>query len=120
MLSEEPATRKKALQYVDHAIELTGPQAALLDTKGMCLVHMGRSEEAVELLEKVAASPDGDPRYRFHLAVALYKVGVTQNQPRELKKARAALEQSLEDGLEDQILTTLDETLLSTLKQELD
>ena len=75
VLAEDPGNRKEALQDIDHAIDIAGPQPGLLDTKGMILVLDGKPGDAVQLLEQAAASPVDDPRYHFHLAVAYDRAG---------------------------------------------
>jgi tetratricopeptide (TPR) repeat protein len=97
MYGESETHRKKALPAIDKAIELAGTLPALLDTKAMTLVYSGDSTKALPLLEQAAAA-DKDPRYRFHMAIALD----------ELDKAELAmteLHEALNNRLEEQVLT---------------
>ncbi|HUT92892.1 MAG TPA: tetratricopeptide repeat protein [Thermoguttaceae bacterium] len=111
VLAEQPARRKDALGYVDRAIAVAGPKAALLDTKGTILLLDGQAREAVELLEE-ASSLASDPRYLFHLALAYRRTGETD-------KARAALGKAHEGNLTGKTLTETDRRLLAELEAKL-
>lgn len=113
LLSEQPGTREEALQYIDRALDIAGPKAALLDTKGMVLVHHGKPVEAVPLLEAAASAPNPDPRYDFHLAVAYHRIGG------QIDKVRSTLKKARDGNLEGQILTETDQKLLSQLDEQL-
>lgn len=112
LLSEQSNTRKEALQYVDQAIQIAGPQAPLLDTKGTILVYGGQADQAIQWLEEAASALKPDPRYHLHLAVAYLQLG-------EDKKARNAFRNAILGDLTDEILTPTDERYLSELKQKL-
>ena len=113
LLSEQPQRRNEALGYVDRAIELAGRQPALLDTKGMILVHEDDLDLAVECL-KIAASATShpDPRYHFHLAVAYLRLGADE-------KARSAMKKASAGNLEGELLTPTDRKLLAELRDTL-
>ncbi len=110
LLSESPGKADEALRYIERAIQLTGPEPALLDTKGMVFVHDGRPEDAVKILQQAAAAPRADPRYHFHLAVALQRVG-------DVVEARTAYQTALDKNLRRQMLTETDERLLEELEK---
>ena len=116
LLAEQPGRRTEALQYIDRAIDIAGPQPGLLDTKGMVLVHEDKAGEAVSLLQQAvqqaAAALTPDPRYDFHLAVAYYRTG-------DHGKARTALNKARDRDLEDRVLTDMDRELLDELGQKL-
>jgi len=109
--SGRPADRQEALKYIGQAIDITGPQAALLDTKATILLHDGKADQAVPLLEEASTSGD-DPRYDFHLAVAYHRLG-------DDDKARTALETAEKGKLEAQVLTPTDRKLLQELREAL-
>lgn len=111
LLSEQPGKSQEALEWIDRAIKISGPEPHLLDTKAMAHLHEGNSAEAVKLLQSVA-TPQGDPRYWFHLAAAYYRQG-------EREKARAALQSANAGGLANQVLTKEDTALLGELTQSL-
>ena len=68
--SEIKGREPEAIPYARRAIELYGRSPELLDTLGLVLVRNNKSLEAEKVLrEAISASPD--PRYRFHLLVAL-------------------------------------------------
>jgi tetratricopeptide (TPR) repeat protein len=110
LLAEQPGKAQEALRYIDQAIQIDGSRVELLDTKGMILVHQGRPADAVDLLEQAAATEGADPRFGFHLAVALQQVG-------ETGKARTALEAALNNNLRKQFLTETDNKLLAELER---
>jgi cellulose synthase operon protein C len=111
LLAEQPDKRQEAIQYIDRAIGIVGPQAGLLDTKGMALVFEGKPDEALPLLQEAAATPGSDPRYQFHLAVAYDRAGDTE-------KARAALTTARKGNLTSQLLTPLDRQMLAELEKK--
>jgi tetratricopeptide (TPR) repeat protein len=111
LLAESPEHRKEALQHIDQAIEIAGPQPGFLDTKGMILVFENKPADAVPLLEQAAASPLADPRYHFHLAVAYDRAG-------QAEKARAAFHTARKNRLDRQILTPKDQMLLTELEKK--
>ena len=73
-LSEIPGREHEAIPYARKAINLYGRSPELLDTLGLVLARNKKTLEAEQVLrEAVSASPD--PRYRFHLLVALMGQG---------------------------------------------
>lgn len=111
LLSEQPAKSQEAIRYIDEAISIAGSQPSLLDTKGMALVHGGKSADAVPLLKSAASSVDGDPRFVFHLAVAYLRVN-------DKKNAEDAYAKAVKDRLHEQFLTEKDKQLLAELQRE--
>jgi cellulose synthase operon protein C len=111
LLAEQPDHRGEALECVDRAIGIVGPQPGLLDTKGMILVFQNKPDEAVPLLEEAAATPQSDPRYHFHLAVACDRAG-------EPAKARAALGTARKGNLTGCVLTPSDRQMLEELEKK--
>jgi tetratricopeptide (TPR) repeat protein len=112
VLAEQPNRLNDSMAYVEKAIDLVGPQAWLLDTKGMILVLRGQAKEAVPLLETATFAPNSDPRYYFHLAVAYLRSGDVEN-------ARSSLKRAYNGDLTGQILTPGDRKLLAELEQSL-
>ncbi|MGA2030684.1 MAG: tetratricopeptide repeat protein [Thermoguttaceae bacterium] len=108
----EPEKRQEALEHVEQAIQLSGPQPDWLDTKGLILMYEGKLDEAVGLLKEAAGTPHPDPRFSFHLAVAYARRG-------DLDKARAALQQARRGDLDHQFLTAMDRQLLADLEKKL-
>ncbi|MFZ5828913.1 MAG: tetratricopeptide repeat protein [Planctomycetota bacterium] len=109
LLAEEKQSLDRAMEYIERAISLAGEKPALLDTKGMILVHAGRANEAVPILERAVGETTADPRFRFHLAVAYDRVGRSSD-------ARTALRTAIEQRLTSQILTESDEQLLAEMR----
>jgi Tfp pilus assembly protein PilF len=112
LLSEKKDQRKEALKYIDKAIEITGTEAALFDTKGTILLFDGQTDKALEFLRAAVDSPEVDPRYRFHLAMAY-----SDKQDNAL--ARNELEKALQQDLEKQVLTPNEQKRLSELRKAL-
>jgi Flp pilus assembly protein TadD len=112
LLGEQPETRTEALACIDRAIDLVGPQATLLDTKGMIYVYQQQPEKAVECLETAARGPGSDPRFLFHLAVAYQRIG-------ESDKAREALKKAHDGYLTRRLLTETDQQMLIELERQL-
>jgi len=112
VLAEVPGKEEEALSYIDQAIQLAGPQAALLDTKGTILLQDGRPSEAIGPLDLAVSSSRPTPLYHFHLAVAHAGVGNTA-------EARKHFQQALSGQLERQLLTPSDKKFLEALKTQL-
>lgn len=114
MLAEQPESekRKEALEYVERAINLVGPQPGLLDTKGMVLFFDGKPDLALAALEEAVRDPSPDPRWWLHLAVVRERSG-------QLDQARAALQKARAGDLEHQLLTKMDRQLLADLAKRL-
>jgi len=106
----EPEKRKEALDFVEQAINLVGPQPGLLDTKGMALFFDGKPDQAFASLQEAAQAPIPDPRLFFHLAVVCGKLG-------QLDQARAAFQQARSADLDHQLLTKTDRQLLADLEK---
>lgn len=69
-LSEIEGREAESLPKIQRAIELNGRSPELVDTLGIVLMRNDQIEEAVEAIaEATANSPD--PRFRFHLVIAL-------------------------------------------------
>jgi predicted Zn-dependent protease len=69
-------------------------------------------QDAIVLLETAANSPNSDPRFHFHLALALQKKN-------DLSSARERLAEARRLKLESQVLTEADSKLLRELEAAL-
>jgi tetratricopeptide (TPR) repeat protein len=110
LLLSEQGNTKEALDMIDRAIDLAGLVPDLCDTKGTILLMAGNASEAIRFLELAASGTNVDPRYEFHLALALYEQG-------QLDRARQIFQQAIERKLEEQILTEWDVRKLSQLRR---
>jgi len=111
VMMEIPGRAAEALDYIDRAIDISGPRAELLDTKAMILLK-DSPKRAVELLEEATSVPTSDPRYLFHLAAAYRLAGAAA-------KARISMASAEEGGLAEQPLTATETRLLDELRKTL-
>jgi tetratricopeptide (TPR) repeat protein len=109
LLSESAVTRADALKMIDRAIEIAGGAPELFDTKGTILVFDNKSGEAVDFLKAAIAAGNGDPRHRFHLALAYKDLD-------SLEQARGELQKALASDLDKQILTPTERKLLDEIR----
>jgi tetratricopeptide (TPR) repeat protein len=107
LLSDRPEASKEALQYIDKAIELAGPEGALLDTRGMILVRMGKLNEAITDL-KLAVEKAPDANHWLHLGYAQHQAKNSTDAQRSWQKAK---------GLKEENLSADDRLQYTTLKQ---
>lgn len=77
-LSEVPGREKDAIPKIESAIEIFGRSPELLDTQGLVLLRNDMPAEATAVLRE-AAKASSDPRYRFHLIMALLRQGDRKN-----------------------------------------
>lgn len=99
--------RPNARDYAERAYALAPNQARALDTLGWILVQEGEVSRGLTLLRDAQARAANDPSIRYHLAVALSKLGRTA-------EARAQLQALLNSGRTSDI-TADAETLLREL-----
>jgi tetratricopeptide (TPR) repeat protein len=82
--------KNKALDLINRAIGLGGPNPELLDTRGVINTKLGNGKNAIEDLTRAS---DLDPRGKgpkyFHLAQAYLQAGDKQAAAKSLEKARA-------------------------------
>lgn len=118
LLADMPGRVEDALTDVDLAMVYSGVQASLLDTKGSVFLSSDRNKEAVRVLKYACWSTKTDPRYRFHLAVALDRVGTKAKSQGQLDESQKQLNVALRDGLEKQLLTPTDHRQLAELRKK--
>lgn len=111
-LAEQPSHETEALQFLDRAIEITGDQPNLLDSKGSVLLALGRVREAIALFSAAVSAANPDPRFYFHLALGHYRAG-------DLVRAREALAVAQNRQLGQLPLTASDSRLLAELNTQL-
>ena len=90
LLSERFDDPSAGLEAIDRLLDRVGPVPSYLDTRGMILVRLGRSQEAVLDFQKVVQSMPTKPHYRYHLARAYLKAGQDDAFRSELEMAKAA------------------------------
>ena len=78
---------KAALEYINQAIELSGPRADFFDTRGVVYLNTGDLHLAISDLEKAVALDPSAPKY-FHLAQAYHEFKDKQKAKENLEKAK--------------------------------
>ncbi len=89
----------RALDFAKKAHALAPNGAATLDTLGWILVETGDPVQGLRYLRDAYARAPSEPQVRYHLAVALNRLGRTEEARRELEGALAANRPF--DGAED-------------------
>ena len=79
----------EALQDVNQAIELRGPEGAIIDTRASVYLAMGRTDDAIRDLEKALKDRE-EPARLFHLAQA-YRAD------KQDERAKATFDKALEE-----------------------
>ena len=74
-LSQNPSKYDEAITCLDRALEIAGSSPQLLDSKGWIRLKQQMPAEAEALFLEALALPPGDPRHRFHLALAYHSQG---------------------------------------------
>jgi tetratricopeptide (TPR) repeat protein len=108
LLAERPSQRTEALELIERAIKIGGPDPMLLDTQGTIFVKINDFERAIACLEEATSGGIADARYYLHLAAAYHGAGRSDEAAIMLKEARLL-------GLERFVLTSDDRELLFTL-----
>jgi len=109
ILAERPGDRVKAHQYIDQALDVTGPRADLCDTKAAIHLYDNQPAEALPLLEFASRALDSGAIVRFHLAAAYFGT-------QRLEEAAACYRQAMDAGLENQFLTDSDRKLMAAMQ----
>ena len=91
-LSHDPSTYDEAIACLDRALEIAGSSPQLLDSKGWIRLKQHLPAEAEALFLEALELPPGDPRHRFHLALAYHSQG-------RMSDAREAIERAHRDNL---------------------
>jgi tetratricopeptide (TPR) repeat protein len=91
---------KQALKMADKANQLAPDDAAVADTFGWVLVHMGDVGKGTKLLARVAGQYRDNPEIQYHYAAALARSGQTAEAKRILGELLAAPQQDF-NGLEE-------------------
>jgi tetratricopeptide (TPR) repeat protein len=114
LLAQEKGTAAEALELIQRAIEIAGPQPELLDTKAVALLAAGQTEQSISTLEDLVVNPTLDMRLgsslHFHLASAYHSVGKTKEADREMDLAkRSGLRPARVHPLEQKVYKLLTE-----------
>lgn len=113
LLGETEQGKGRALELINRAISIAGPRTALLNTKGMILIELGRPDDALRELEHLSAMVNPDPRALFTLGLAYLRVGDNPRAKALMSRARAA-------GLDAQLLTQRERSILAEMRQGLE
>jgi putative PEP-CTERM system TPR-repeat lipoprotein len=77
----------RALGAAEKALKLKPDNPSIMDTLGWILLEQGQLSRATDLLRKAAEKAPKSGTIRYHLAVALRRVGIKQNARKELEAA---------------------------------
>jgi tetratricopeptide (TPR) repeat protein len=89
LLAYKRGKAAEGLRHINHAIEVLGPRAELLDTRAVVYLAQGEAAPAIADLERATADAPSPGRY-FHLARAFKKARQSTRALDAFKKARAA------------------------------
>jgi cellulose synthase operon protein C len=109
LLALQGANLDEALKLVDQAIDVAGPQGAMLDSRAIVHMAMNNSEKALEDM-KAAVADQETPVRLFHLAQAYALAGDT-------KAARTAFDKARKSGLTNEQLQLLELPVLEKLEK---
>lgn len=109
LLSTRQEELLMAAELIDHAIELRGQQASLLDTRGCVRLASGETDGAIRDFQE-AVKRGGGPDSLFHLAVALHQSG-------KVDSADQTLNQAFRLGFDFSAVSPLEQHLASELKK---
>ena len=115
IVAEVDGREDEAMSKIDQAIRHAAyTMPTLLDTKAVVLMHQDRHRDAVQLLkDRVLQSRSAaDPRYHFHLAMALTRID-------RLEEASEALADAEHLELEKAFLTEFELQQLAALREKL-
>jgi Tfp pilus assembly protein PilF len=112
LLSEEPSTQEESVRFIDRALAIAGASPELLDSKGWILLKQQKLAEAAAMFLEALSLPPGDPRHRFHLAVAYHLQG-------KRTEARESLAAARENKLPVELLSPEERDQLAKLEAEL-
>ena len=102
----------EALELVDRAIDIAGPNPTLLDTRAVVLMQLSQGDKALDALREAVRSQPDRPTYYFHLARAYQMTNATT-------EAREALKRSRELGLNEQTIDPLERGTYHKLRGEI-
>jgi tetratricopeptide (TPR) repeat protein len=74
LLALQKRDLNEARRLVEKAIEIGGPQPALLDSRASVYLALGQPQQALSDLQQVVGE-DPRPNRQFHLALAYFQVG---------------------------------------------
>ena len=77
---------KRSVKYAERAYKLKPEVPAIIDTLGWILIQNGDNTRAVTLLQEATVRAPQLPEIRYHLAVALEKVGRKDEARQELER----------------------------------
>ena len=112
LLGEQAGRTQEALELINRAIDIHGPQPILRETKGEILLRGNRVEEALPLIQEAASSAAPDPRVLLHLADAYLRTG-------KFDEAGKAFKDAKQGNVSQKLLTPADRALIKDLGDKL-
>lgn len=103
---------EEAIALINRAIDLQGPSASLIDTKGVILIRGGRIKDAIDELKKASIAAPRNPNLQLHLAWA-------QQSDGKMEEARQAFQKAVTLGWKAERSDPLERSYIDKLRQEL-
>jgi putative PEP-CTERM system TPR-repeat lipoprotein len=79
--------QSRALEFAERAFKAAPAEPAVMDAYGWILVQQGNLDEGLTLLRKAKLRAPSVPEIRYHMAVALHKMGKQEAARQELRAA---------------------------------
>ena len=108
----DPGKPQEALECIDHAIEVRGRIASLIDTRAVVLIRSGRASQAIEELKDAQQLDERKSSVALHLAWAYQALGKTA-------EAKQAFQQAVNLGWKAENSDPLERKLIDKLRHDL-
>jgi Flp pilus assembly protein TadD len=102
----------EAVKLIEHAIDLAGASAPLMDTRAVVRIQIGKADQAIGDLRAIRKQAPRNPSFAFHLCWAYFAVGRTA-------QARTELHEAEQLGLIPRALDPLELAVFQRIRSEL-
>ncbi len=112
LVSEDVSRKQESLELIEAAVRLARDSQQILDSKVLVLLNVGRPQEARDLMKEVIIESKKVPAgFYLHLATAHLRCG-------EREEAEKAVKDGQEAGLQRELLTPRERSMLEELENE--
>lgn len=115
MLAHEPGHEKEGLELINRAIDYSGPNPSLLDTRAVIYLAMNQGDQAIADLEASIVTDTNDPSKFFHLAQGHWMV---KNRDAAIEAIRKGQAQGLKLTVIDPLERAIYEQVMADLGQK--